>query len=154
MTNRRNAALLQKSLQEALHVDPSRGIIKFLQLPEDSYANNGQTYAGEIDDLEHRANQDSKKEGQSRPSSKSGDRTSKKRNSIRSLRHLRSAFGSKESLPSLPSSTSPEYAARSGFSPPPIPVAQSNVDKTAAKIQAMPRRKSFLGLFASKKENS
>lgn len=49
-TNKRNAALIQKHVEESLGVKPSRGYVRFVATPEDSVAMGGRTIAAEIED--------------------------------------------------------------------------------------------------------
>ncbi|OLN81790.1 Macrophage migration inhibitory factor [Colletotrichum chlorophyti] len=49
--NKRNTALLQKHLQEALGVSPSRGYIKFVEVPAENMAVNGKTTASQIAEM-------------------------------------------------------------------------------------------------------
>jgi hypothetical protein len=49
-TNKRNAALIQKHLEEVLAVRPSRGFLRFIPTPEENTARNGKTIAGEIEE--------------------------------------------------------------------------------------------------------
>lgn len=49
-TNKRNAALIQRHMDEALGVKPSRGFLRFIPTPEDSTARNGKTIAGEVEE--------------------------------------------------------------------------------------------------------
>ncbi|GAB1320466.1 hypothetical protein MFIFM68171_10676 [Madurella fahalii] len=51
-TNKRNAALIQKHMQEATGVKPARGLLRFVPTKEEHLACNGRTMAGEIDELE------------------------------------------------------------------------------------------------------
>ncbi|KAK3692376.1 Tautomerase/MIF superfamily [Podospora appendiculata] len=51
-TNKRNAALIQKHMEESIAVPPSRGWLRFVPTDEDQLAFNGKTTAGEIDELE------------------------------------------------------------------------------------------------------
>lgn len=46
--NRRNAALLQKHMEDSLGVSSSRGHLRFVAVPEENSARNGKTVAGEI----------------------------------------------------------------------------------------------------------
>jgi len=50
-TNKRNAALIQKHMEEALGVLPSRGVLRFVPVAEENMAVNGMTVAGALDDL-------------------------------------------------------------------------------------------------------
>lgn len=51
-TNKRNAALIQSFMADILSVPPERGIVKFVPVPEENYAVNGNTLFGEIERLE------------------------------------------------------------------------------------------------------
>ncbi|KAK4237923.1 Tautomerase/MIF superfamily [Achaetomium macrosporum] len=51
-TNKRNAALIQKHMEETLEVPPARGFLRFVPTQEEHLACNGKTMAGEIDELE------------------------------------------------------------------------------------------------------
>ncbi|KAK0661259.1 Tautomerase/MIF superfamily [Cercophora samala] len=51
-TNKRNAALIQKHMEEAIGVVPARGFLRFVPTKEEHLACNGKTMAGEIDELE------------------------------------------------------------------------------------------------------
>ncbi|KAG9187275.1 hypothetical protein G6011_05146 [Alternaria panax] len=51
-TNKRNAALIQTFMAESIGVSADRGIVKFVPIPEESLAMNGQTILGEIERLE------------------------------------------------------------------------------------------------------
>ncbi|KAK1781550.1 hypothetical protein QBC45DRAFT_48411 [Copromyces sp. CBS 386.78] len=48
-TNKRNAALIQKHLEEAIGVSPPRGLLKFIPVPEDCLASGGITVSGEME---------------------------------------------------------------------------------------------------------
>ena len=48
-TNKRNAALIQKHLEEAIGVGPSRGLLKFIPVAEDCLASGGTTVSGEME---------------------------------------------------------------------------------------------------------
>ena len=49
-TNKRNAALIQKHVEESLGVKPSRGYVRFVATPEDTVATGGKTIAAEIEE--------------------------------------------------------------------------------------------------------
>jgi hypothetical protein len=51
-TNKRNAALIQKHMEEALGVRPGRGLLRFVPVQEEHLACGGKTMAGEIEELE------------------------------------------------------------------------------------------------------
>ena len=47
-TNKRNAAVLQKHLEDALRVPPERGMVRFVPVAEECLAWGGKTVAGRI----------------------------------------------------------------------------------------------------------
>lgn len=51
-TNKRNAALIQRHMEEAIGVSPARGFLQFIPTLEENMAVNGRTLAAEMDDLE------------------------------------------------------------------------------------------------------
>ncbi|KAM7197067.1 Tautomerase/MIF superfamily [Naviculisporaceae sp. PSN 640] len=51
-TNKRNAALIQKHMEETLGVNPSRGLVRFVPANEEHLACNGNTVAGQIEEME------------------------------------------------------------------------------------------------------
>lgn len=51
-TNKRNASLIQKYMEEALGVVPARGFLRFVPTMEEQVAWKGKTVAGEMDDLD------------------------------------------------------------------------------------------------------
>ncbi|MCJ1277174.1 hypothetical protein MMC21_004984 [Puttea exsequens] len=53
--NKRNAALLQSFLADALGVPPSRGVIRFMIVPDDCLAFNGTTVLGQVENLERKS---------------------------------------------------------------------------------------------------
>ncbi|KAI6246122.1 hypothetical protein HI914_05360 [Erysiphe necator] len=83
ITNRRNAVLLAKAMEDALGVSAERGIIKFTSISEDSLAYNGRTVGREIEELE-RSQEESRKLGRC-PSSR-GTICSRRKPSIKSIR--------------------------------------------------------------------
>ncbi|KAF2726072.1 hypothetical protein K431DRAFT_342326 [Polychaeton citri CBS 116435] len=51
-SNKRNAALIQSFMADILSVAPDRGIVRFIPIPEENFAMNGNTMLGEIERLE------------------------------------------------------------------------------------------------------
>lgn len=49
-TNKRNASLIQRHMEEVLNVAPSRGFVRFIPTLEENTARNGKTFAGEIEE--------------------------------------------------------------------------------------------------------
>lgn len=49
-TNKRNATLLQRHLHIALGIAPTRGVVRFVAVPEECLASGGKTVAGELAD--------------------------------------------------------------------------------------------------------
>ena len=76
-TNKRNAALIQKHVEETLGVKPSRGYVRFVATPEDTVAIGGRTIAAEIEESGGHAASD-EVENPSRKGSKGSRRISVK----------------------------------------------------------------------------
>ncbi|KAK3295906.1 Tautomerase/MIF superfamily [Chaetomium fimeti] len=51
-TNRRNAALIQRHMEDTLGVRPGRGLLRFVPVPEECLVCDGRTVAGEVEELE------------------------------------------------------------------------------------------------------
>ncbi|KAI1344298.1 hypothetical protein F5Y15DRAFT_366102 [Xylariaceae sp. FL0016] len=49
--NKRNAAMIQRWIEEAVGVPPSRGCIRFIAIPEENIAIGGKTLATEVEDM-------------------------------------------------------------------------------------------------------
>ncbi|KAF2197715.1 Tautomerase/MIF [Delitschia confertaspora ATCC 74209] len=102
-TNKRNASLLQTFLSETLGVHPERGIIKFMAIPEDNFATNGNTILGEIERLE-REQVDESGNALKRALTKSSRRSAvKSKSSIQLSRGNSKADNSLSASPPLPS---------------------------------------------------
>lgn len=144
VTNKRNAALLQKVMEDALGVIPERGLIRFMPIAEENLATNGKTVAGEIEDLE----KDSSEDASSIRRTLSRE---KNRHNTKSLRNLRIS----SPLPTHDEAVTPPTSARS-FGPrdpssipavptmPTVPTERSTLDRKAEKMQRMGRRRSFI----------
>jgi hypothetical protein len=134
VTNKRNAALLAKALQESLGVSPERGLIKFTPIAEENMATDSKTVTGMIEDLEKVMSESS---GLQRTFS-----MSKRRHSTKSLRGMKAA----SQLPTHNEilSPTPPTSARDTPPLPPVPTEKSALDKKAEKVQKMGRRKSFI----------
>lgn len=155
---------------------PSRGVVKFLAIPEENYAFNGKTVAGDIEDLEKVQGDDSA--SLRRSQSRSGTKTAIKRQSMRSFRNLKAGIigGSIYTNPKEPLTPRSDQAARltpplsepdspallpatanarpatavpkTAVPMPTIPKEKSAMDIKTEKLQKMSRRKSFMsGLF-------
>jgi len=145
VTNKRNASLLQKSMEELLSVLPERGVVKFVPIAEDNLATNGKTVTGEIEDLEREI---SMGDGGLARSLSKGANKSKKKLSMRSMRNLKTGnvletHGERTTTP-IPEEPSPRSP------PPPMPVGKSALDREAEKVQKMGRRKSFMAAMFGK----
>jgi hypothetical protein len=145
VTNKRNATLLAKAMEESLGVVPNRGVVKFLAMSEDNMATDGKTITGEIEELEkeNAENSSSLQRSLSKTTGKS-----KRRHSTMSLRT------SKNTLPTHNehSSPTPPMSARSRETPPlpAIPSEKSPMDQRAEKAQKIGRRKSFIATIFGK----
>ena len=147
VTNKRNAALIQKAMEDVLGVVPERGLIKFMPIPEENLATNGKTVAGEIEDLERATSEDN---STLRRTLSRG----KKRHSTRSLRNLKIS----SPLPTHDEQITPPLSAQGmdgtqGGPPMPasvLPIQKGTMDGKTAKVQKMSRRKSFIASMFGK----
>ncbi|KUJ12880.1 Tautomerase/MIF [Mollisia scopiformis] len=143
VTNKRNAALLAKHMEESLGVESKRGVIKFVATPEENLAVDGKTIAGEIEELE-KATAD---HNSSLQRSLSRGTNSKRRQSMKSLRGIKTSSQlptHNESMVSLPST----YEQNPPM--PAMPSEKSTMDKRAEKAQRIGRRKSFMATIFGK----
>jgi hypothetical protein len=145
VTNKRNATLLAKAMEESLGVAPKRGVIKFLAMSEDNLATDGKTITGEIEELEkeHAENNSSLQRSLSKSTAKS-----KRRHSMRSLRTTKNTLPTHNEH----SSPTPPMSDRERETPPlpAIPSEKSPMDLRAEKAQKMGRRKSFIASIFGK----
>jgi hypothetical protein len=98
-TNKRNAALIQSFMADILSVPPERGIIKFVPIPEENFACNGNTLFGEIERLE-----------QQQVSSNSGVKRA-----MTDVRKSMPAFKSKNSIPKFDTDFAKKVDQADGF---------------------------------------
>ncbi len=130
-------------MEEGLGVAPNRGVIRFLAIPDENFATNGKTIAGDIEELEKREaeNNTSLQRSLSRSTPKS-----KRRQSLMSLR------GAKNQLATHNEVTSPTPPVSERETPPlpPIPIEKSPLDLKAEKVQKMGRRRSFIATIFGK----
>ncbi|PVH82298.1 Tautomerase/MIF [Cadophora sp. DSE1049] len=144
VTNKRNATLLGQHMQESLQVSSRRGVIKFIAIAEENLANDGKTVSGEIEDLEKET---SESNSSLQRSLSRGTTKSRKRQSMKSLRGVRSSPlpTHNESAPPTPTFNQHDL--------PPIPApptGKSDLDRKAEKMQKMGRRKSFIATIFGK----
>ncbi|RDW84704.1 tautomerase [Coleophoma cylindrospora] len=156
VTNKRNAALLQKNMEEALGVAPDRGLIKFVAIAEENLATNGKTAAAEIEDLEMA---DGVVNGggvgggrkasvaQHRKGSISAAAKANKRKSTKSMQNMKIGTG----LPTHDEAITPPLSGGRD-SPPSMPrlpddEETSPLDRKAERVQKMGKRKSFLNVI-------
>ena len=144
VTNKRNASLIQKAMEEELGVVPERGLIKFIPIAEENFATNGKTVAGEIDDLERQTTEDN---ANLRRSLSRGTMKSRKRMATKSLRNLK--IGSQ--LPTHEEQMTPPINDGQTPQRPAMPTSPSPMDVRAEKAQKkMGRRKSFIAAVFGK----
>jgi hypothetical protein len=133
-TNKRNAALIQNFMINALGVSPDRGVVRFVGIAEEFLATNGITVLGEIENLRKTSSEDGRTESSRLSTIRSrGHRASKAHDLAPGNRD---GSGAKSSAPP--------------FKHPPlpgIPTEKSHLDLKAEKVQKMGRRRSFLALF-------
>ncbi|KAG4437297.1 hypothetical protein IFR05_007235 [Cadophora sp. M221] len=144
VTNKRNAALLGTHMQESLSVAPRRGVINFIAIAEENLANDGKTVSGEIEDLEKET---SESNTSLQRSLSRGTTKSRKRQSMKSLRGVKSSPmpTHKESAPPTPTFNQHDLPPMPAY-----PAEKSELDRKAEKVQKMSRRKSFIATIFGK----
>ncbi|KAK0646498.1 Tautomerase/MIF superfamily [Cercophora newfieldiana] len=156
-TNKRNAALIQKHMEEAIGVLPKRGLLRFVPTQEENMANNGKTMAGEIDELERSGCITPTPEAVSSMEDGPNNRKSKARRklSVKSLTNFRPPSGIDVPAPEL----TPPASADEGLpvipgSPPILPRKQSDAEKPAVPQKSLSkkakRKKSFVSTIFSR----
>ena len=143
VTNKRNAVMIQTYMSDLLGVTPDRGIIRFLGIPEDYLATNGNTVQGEIDNLSKDSSEDTTDTKRSNTLRRGRSRKSSKPEKLNL--QARSRPGTSDKIPS-PALQSPPV--------PDMPREMSPMDKKAEKVQKMGRRRSFLAMFSGNKQKS
>lgn len=143
VTNKRNAALLAKSMEEGLGVSPERGLIKFIPIAEENFATGGQTVSGAIEELDRQTAEDNA----NLKNSLSVSNKSAKRHSTMSLR---SRIGN--NLPTHEERVTPPSSDHTLDTPPlpAVPSTPSKLDLKAERVQKMGRRKSFMAAVFGK----
>ncbi|RDL40413.1 Tautomerase [Venustampulla echinocandica] len=143
VTNKRNASLLAKAMDEALGVPPNRGLIKFVPVAEENLATGGKTVAGEIEELAKAAAEENA--NLKRSLSRNALRSTKKQ-STTSLRNPKAAGGQLQTHHEdvlTPVSERPTSSLITATSP-----VQGELDLKDEKVRRVGRRKSFIaGLF-------
>ncbi|KAM3068863.1 hypothetical protein ACMFMG_011025 [Clarireedia jacksonii] len=143
VTNKRNAVLLQTCMEELLAIEPQRGVIKFVPLAEENFATNGNTVAGEIEELERNlANEGS---GLRRGAS-TAIKGKKRALSSRSAKNLRPAtMGTHDEHPSS--------VSERGVTPlPSTPTEYTVFDRKGSSPQKLGRKKSIMAVMFGKKQ--
>ncbi|KAA6406589.1 MAG: hypothetical protein FRX48_09644 [Lasallia pustulata] len=148
-TNKRNAALIQSFMAEAIGVEAGRGVLRFVAVREEDLATGGMTVAGEIEGLaaqghknEQRESVDGERGGgqgrgggkrEARSRSRRGEKAEEKGRSLTREQDVmeKAGGGGQEKVPPVP----------------PVPGEKSVWDRRAEKVQKVGRRRSFLAMF-------
>lgn len=144
-TNKRNAALIQAFMADSLGVAATRGVVRFLGVPEENLAFNGTTVFGQIENLQRSPNKDNFSD----VASISGIRStlqSRAASRAQSRRPSVSKPPSRDGYSFYPTTRPPSPHLRE----PPIPTlpnGNSAMDKRAEKAQKVGKRRSFFGFF-------
>ncbi|KAH6661854.1 hypothetical protein B0J14DRAFT_622100 [Halenospora varia] len=135
VTNKRNASLLAKAMEEGLGVAPDRGLIKFVAIAKENLATNRRTLAGDIEELEKENGEDNSNLKRNLLRANKNE----KRQSIKSLRNLKSL----SHLPTHNKQLTPPLTTRNTN-------RKSGMDRRAEKAQKMGRRRSFIATIFGK----
>ena len=145
-TNKRNAALIQAFLSDSLGVAATRGVVRFVGIPEENLAFNGTTVFGQIENLQKSS---PNKDHLSDVASISGIRSamhSRAASRAQSRRQSISKPPSRDGYSFYPTTRPPSPHLKS----PPIPTLPNGhnaMDKKAEKAQKVGKRRSFFGFF-------
>lgn len=120
-------------MADALGVDSSRGVVRFVAVAEADLATGGRTVAGEIEVAGQWGGESVDGEGRGRRGE--GEKRSKSRKRVEEK--ARSEVGGEKMV---------EVAVERPPVPP-VPTEKSGWDRRAEKVQKVGRRKSFLAMF-------
>lgn len=152
-TNKRNAALTQAFMSEAIKVPAHRGVVKFVAIAEENFATNGQTVLGLVEILDKHAQDD----GSSRKLSVARAKNDHRKKSVAGLslhsdqRKKSHASNSVKSQPLLEDNG--ETPAEGVDEPPrnapapPMQTEESAADRQAEAPPKIGKRKSILAIF-------
>lgn len=113
---------------------PERGLIKFIPIAEENMGTNSKTVAGQIDDMEKEATENTAS------FRRSLSRSSKNRHSTKSLHNMKAA----NSLSAHAEQTATPTNETDTPSLPPLPAEKSAIDVKGEKVQKVSKRKSFI----------
>jgi len=138
-TNKRNVALLQAFIAQALNVPATRGIVRFIAVAEENLGTGGVTVLGEIESLskgptKEKTEEKRKAEGKGTKDRKRTTAGNGKQPESKGRRGAEAEEKSGEAVLQLPRM-------------PEIPTEKSELDIRAERMQKMGKRKSFLQLF-------
>ncbi|KAI1051405.1 hypothetical protein LB506_003370 [Fusarium annulatum] len=132
-TNKRNIALFQRHMEQALRIPPSKGFLRFVPLAEDCAGWKGNTLAGHITELIEETQAMAEHRGSIR---------APRRRSSKAFREIKSKIAASESASALNPSTShgilsngPETFAKA---------AKSEAETEKNNTKTLKRRKSFI----------
>ncbi|KAL8698361.1 MAG: hypothetical protein Q9201_006618 [Fulgogasparrea decipioides] len=138
VTNKRNAVMIQTFMSDSLGVNPDRGVVRFVAMPEENLATNGNTVLGEIENLNREISEENGADAK-----RSGTLRRKLSRQVSRPEKLylqeRSRPGTSDRVPS-PALKSPSIPA--------MPEEAGPMDKKAERMRKMGRRRSFLAMFA------
>ncbi|KAI1143607.1 Tautomerase/MIF [Hypoxylon sp. FL0543] len=147
-TNKRNAALVQRHIQETLGVVPSRGYVRFVATPEENVAVGGKTIAAEM-------NESSSATPEDKPAETKKSAKSNRRIGVKSFGGFRStSMTDLAKVPTPPPSTSDETTPITTIPEvPPTPPEEDKLGDLVVQkpVKTAPRRKSLrFSLFSGK----
>lgn len=135
-TNKRNAALIQNFMIDALGVPSERGVVRFVGIPEEYLATNGMTVLGEIESLRKTFGEERRTDSSRLSTIRSRGRRASKAQGLGPGEEKGSTFRARSPTPPLESPPLPSIALK-----------RSHLDFKTEKVQKMGRRRSFMALF-------
>ncbi|KAF5579545.1 macrophage migration inhibitory factor [Fusarium pseudocircinatum] len=132
-TNKRNIALFQRHMEQALRIPPSKGFLRFVPLAEDCAGWKGNTLAGHITEVIG--------ETQAMEERRSSIRAPRRRSS-KTFREIKSKMTASESVPALNPSTSNGMSSNDTEALGKAAKTEPEIEKNNTKT--LKRRKSFI----------
>ncbi|TDZ27595.1 Macrophage migration inhibitory factor [Colletotrichum trifolii] len=140
--NKRNTALLQKHLQEAIGVSPARGFLKFVEVPAENMAHNGKTTAALLVEMgaeedetlaDRRARNRKSISAKSISALRHGSIVGPRKGSVFDFRRESVAAPRKDSVMPAPNELTPPHSATDAPPIPPIPEQHAQTNNTATE---------------------
>ncbi len=147
VTNKRNAAIVAKAMEDGLGVGAERGVIKFQAIAEENVATNGKTVAGEIEDM--RKDSVDLNSSWMKGDERRGSQSKSRRHSMRSGRNSARNSQLPTQFESIVTESNPAMESRAPAVPP-LPTDYNPYGSSDQNVENTPKvgkRRSLMALF-------